>query len=138
MRNFFYGWFCFIFHLQSTEMRKCIGFITAIFLFANLFAQQRIDNLQRLLMQATKDTTRIDLLNRISANYVESRPDSTLRYANDALMLSKKTNYNKGEIDAMRNLGLALLMAGDYSKSLEFSLEALKSNSSAVFASSIF
>ncbi len=73
-----------------------------------------------------EDTTRINLLNRISANYAESRPDSTLKYANDALTLAKKTNYKKGEIEAMRNLGWAFLMAGDYSKALEYSLEALK------------
>ena len=106
-------------------MRKCIGFITAIFLFTHLFAQHGIDSLRQLLMHA-EDTTRINLLNRISANYVESRPDSTLKYANDALTLSKQTNYNKGEIEAMRNLGWAFLMAGDYSKALEYSLEALK------------
>jgi tetratricopeptide (TPR) repeat protein len=123
--RFFYGSFYLIFHLQFTTMRKCIGFITAIFLFTNLCAQQGIDSLRRLLMHA-EDTTRINLINRISAKYGASKPDSTLKYANDALTLAKKTNYKKGEIEAMRNLGWAFLLAGDYSKALEYSLEALK------------
>src|SRR5436190_1978553 len=126
MRNFFYVRFYSIFQLQSTTMRKTICFVTVIFLFTSLSAQQRIDSLQRLLMHATEDTTRINLINRIAAKYGLSKPDSTLKYANDALTLAKKTNYKKGEIEAMRNLGWAFLMAGDYSKALEYSLEALK------------
>jgi len=123
-------------------MRKCIGFITAIFLFVNLFAQQRIDSLQRLLMQTTEDTTRIDLMNRIASDYIESKPDSTLRYANDALRFSKKTNYKEGEVEAMRNLAGAFLMAGDYSTALEYSLDALKKsemiNNKELIASSLW
>ena len=54
-----------------------------------------------------EDTTRINLINRISAKYGASKPDSTLKYANDALTLSKKINYKKGEIEAIRHLAWA-------------------------------
>jgi len=126
MRNFFYGRFCFIFHLQLAIMRTTICFVIGIFLLINLSAQKGIDSVRQLLAAARDDTTRINLVNRLAQNYSESKPDSTLKYANDALMLAKKINYKKGEIEAMRNLGWAFLMAGDYSKALEYSLEALK------------
>ena len=142
MRNFIYVRFYFIFQLQSTTMRKTICFVTVIFLFTSLSAQQRIDSLQRLLMHATEDTARSNLMNRIASNYVESKPDSSLKYANDALTLSKQTNYKKGEIEAIRNLAAAFLMAGDYSKALEYSLDALKKsemiNNKELIASSLW
>jgi tetratricopeptide (TPR) repeat protein len=107
-------------------MRKTTASIIGLFLFIHLAAQQRIDSLRRLLTEAKEDTTRINLINKIAGGYAESKPDSILKYANDALALAKGTNYEKGEIEAMRNLGWGFLMAGDYSKALEYSLEALK------------
>lgn len=104
-------------------MRKTICFVTIIFLVANLSAQQGIDSLRRLLINGKEDTTVINLMNRIASDYVESKPDSTLKYSTNALMLSKKSNYKKGEIEAIRNLAGAFLMAGDYSKALEYSLD---------------
>src|SRR4029453_2307768 len=49
-----------------------------------------------------------------------------MKNAGDALRLSKQTNNKKGEIEADRNLSGAFVMAGDYSRGLEYALDALK------------
>jgi tetratricopeptide (TPR) repeat protein len=107
-------------------MRKTTASIIGFFLFLNLTAQRGIDSLRHLLREAKEDTTRVNLLNKIASGYAESRPDSTLKYASDALKLSGQTKYKKGEIEAIRNLGGAFIMAGDYSKALEYAIDALK------------
>ena len=45
---------------------------------------------RRLLRSVKEDTTLINLMNRIASDYAASRPDSTLKYGNDALTLSKR------------------------------------------------
>jgi tetratricopeptide (TPR) repeat protein len=107
-------------------MTKTITFVVVIFLLTNLSAQKGSDSLRQLLNRAQDDTSRIDVLNQLGAIYAESKPDSTLQYGNAALTLSKRIHYEKGEIEAIHNLAVAFLFAGDYPKALKYSLDALK------------
>jgi len=107
-------------------MRKVLSVVLITSLVLNLNAQRTIDSLQSLLAKAKEDTVRINLLNLIGANYREYRPDSNLKYSNEALILSRRANYREGEIRAMLNLATVFLMAGEYPSALETALEALK------------
>src|SRR5689334_15027171 len=107
-------------------MRKCTAFVTTIFLLTDLFAQEGIDSLRQLLVYTKEDTVRVNLLNRIAENYPLLNPDSTYKYGNDALVLSREINYRKGEAEAIRNLATAFTFTGDFSRGLEYSLDALK------------
>jgi two-component system, sensor histidine kinase and response regulator len=54
---------------------------------------------------ACKDTPKINRLNRLTANYFESNPDSTLYYGQKSIELSRKINYQPG-------LAIGLLQPG--------------------------
>ena len=107
-------------------MKKATAGVISLFLFLSLSAQQGVKNLQQLLINAKADTTRINLMNRIAGSYAESRPDLTFKYGHDALALSGKANYTIGKVEAIRNIGIAFLGTGDFSKALEYALDALK------------
>ena len=108
-------------------MKKIISTSFAFFVFFHLSAQQNInDSLRRLLIVAQEDTAKVKLLNQIAGRFVESRPDSNLFYANQALDLSRKISYTKGEIAALLNTTAGFTLSGNYAKALENSLMALK------------
>jgi tetratricopeptide (TPR) repeat protein len=89
-------------------------------------AQQNIDSLRQLLSISKTDTSSIQLMNQIAHEFVESLPDSTVKYANEARRLSQEINYPKGEINAILDLANAFALAGNYSKGLEYALDGLK------------
>ena len=108
-------------------MKKGFILFAGISCFLHLQAQQnKIDSLRGLLIAAKTDTAKVNLLNQIAGNFVESRPDSNLFYANQALELSRKINYNKGEIAALLHTSAGFTLSGNYSKALENALDALK------------
>jgi len=108
-------------------MRKSIGIVLSILLFVKVTAQQNtIDSLHQLLATTREDTIKVNLLNQLSWNFSETKPDSNLFYGNQALELSKKIHYTEGEIFALLNTSSGFSLSGNYSKALENSLEALK------------
>src|SRR5215471_4072763 len=107
-------------------MRKVTALVVTTFLFLDVCAQHEIDSLRGLLTSAKQDTTRINLLNAIGATYAESKPDSTFKYSTYALVLSRKSNYKKGEITALLHLAGPSAFAGDFPGALEYVLGALK------------
>ncbi|HSZ85480.1 MAG TPA: hypothetical protein VK787_05585 [Puia sp.] len=73
-------------------MKKLILFFLVVMLCKYNNAQtNKIDSLQRLLNHETKDTSRVILLSRISYEYENSKPDSSLLLAENGLLLAKKT-----------------------------------------------
>src|SRR6186713_2114080 len=103
---------------------SCCLFLFLVTLF--LSAQQnKNDSLSQLLVTAKEDTSKVNLLNQLSRNFNESKPDSNLFYGLQALELSRKINYNKGEIDALLNTSAGFTFSGNYSKALENALDAL-------------
>ena len=85
-------------------MRKSIGIVLSILLFVKVTAQQNtIDSLHQLLATTREDTIKVNLLNQLSWNFSETKPDSNLFYGNQALELSKKIHYTEGEIFALLN-----------------------------------
>lgn len=65
-------------------------------------------------------------MHNLSFNYIYSKPDSSMWFAQNALTLSKKAGYAKGEIRSMNDIGNTLNNSGNYSKALEILLEALQ------------
>jgi len=79
------------------------------------------------LLSTTKaDTSVIKLMNRIAKEFIESSPDSTLKYATEARRLSEESNYPEGEISSILNMSDAFTVTGNYSKGLTYALDGLK------------
>ena len=91
-------------------------------------ATLNIDSLKAVLLTA-KDTTRINTLNLLSRRIMFNTgtlPDNTtIRYIDEAMALSRKINYHKGIGNALLNKGIEASSNEHYNKSLPFLREAL-------------
>ena len=129
-------------------MKKCLLFILLINFFVFGQAQtsplgpkyvyyigprisKNIDSLHQLLLQAKIDSTRINLLIILSQaylnqqNYQQNR-DSSFWYAQQAMGLSQKINFLKGQFGARTQLAYLFKDAGNYSTALQLALTNLQ------------
>jgi tetratricopeptide (TPR) repeat protein len=106
---------------------KNLLMIVPVLLFLTGNAQvNRADSLKQGLRSAPNDTLRVNALNDLAGFYMYSRPDTCLVLAQELISLSKKAKYEKGEADGLNMMGNIFSLTGDYPKSLEYYLEALK------------
>jgi serine phosphatase RsbU (regulator of sigma subunit) len=108
-------------------MKNIFFFLSFLSMSIFSFAQKpkRIaDSLLVVLKTTTIDTTRINLLNSIAAEYTNDASDLTIKYATEALTLSEKTKYDAGEMNAYSLLGLAYYYRSDYDKALQYHYKA--------------
>ncbi len=90
------------------------------------FAQQnKIDSLENLLT-ATKDTQRINILNELSKQYRNREPEKSVKYAEEALSSSEKSEYKLGASIALINIGTFYLFQGEIPKAKELYNRSLK------------
>ena len=104
-------------------------FVLATFWFLTinlLFAQQfQIENLQREARITQNDTLRLVRFRTIARFYAEINPDTSYYYAEQSLKLSRKLNLRVDEGSSLREMGYALVNAGNYPRSLQILLSAL-------------
>lgn len=100
--------------------------------FANRFANRgRVDSLKTLVESSLKkqkapDTTNINRLNSLAANYFDTNPDSTIYYAKKSMAMSRKINYSAGVADALVQKAHADYFKGDFNQAIkEFDEAAL-------------
>jgi tetratricopeptide (TPR) repeat protein len=84
---------------------------------AQLILTFNVDSLRAALAESKEDTNRVWALNNLGRNIVNS--DTTLALADQAIALSKKLKFVKGEAEAYNNIAYWYNMKGDYYKSLE-------------------
>ena len=100
-------------------MKKAIAFAVVIFCVTNLYAQTNVaDSLKQLLKTEKKDTSRAMLLTDLAYAYLNSKPDTTLLLAQQALSISKKEGYTKGEAESLNRMGNVFLTTGNYEEVL--------------------
>jgi two-component system, NtrC family, sensor kinase len=87
--------------------------------------QPYIDSLRHEIEIAKNDTTKIVLFSTITEAYAETKPDSSVYFAEQQLMLARKLNLKLNEADALAQMGYALLNMGNYPRSLQTLLSAL-------------
>ena len=98
--------------MQQMSLQKYI-FLTLLLLFCNIsphvqaqnFGAQS-DSLLQLLPQTQDVEKRIDLFNEIAYSFRRHRPDSLFHYANLALELAQKEQYERGLMVAYKNIGI--------------------------------
>lgn len=83
------------------------------------FAQNRtIDSLRVALANSQNDIDRVRLFNGIAVEYQSIDPKFVLEYANKALELSKKINYDFEKATAYLNIGNGNIIFGNYPEAL--------------------
>jgi len=84
------------------------------------------DSMKNLLAQSRMDTTRVLLLSQLANKYLFFNPDTAIIMTQQALQLSRKLNFRRGEVRALTQFGAILLTQGEYPKALEVEFEALR------------
>jgi tetratricopeptide (TPR) repeat protein len=108
-------------------MKKLVPSFLLLLLPFFLHAQtNEVDSLKQLLQTGTSDTQRVMRLNQLSKVFFLSHSDTALILAQQALALSKKAGFKKGEAMSLNRIANVFTFTGNYPKSLEFHLEALK------------
>ncbi len=97
-----------------------ISFCFLLFYSAVGFSQNStIDSLSNVLKLTRNDIDRSQLLNAIADEYKATDPQLMLKYANEALVLSKKIKHTTAEGNAYLNIGNANIILGNYPMALQ-------------------
>ena len=86
------------------------------------------DSLKILLQKEKQDTSRVMLLADLSLAYRESKPDTAMLLALEALSISQRIGFVKGEAASLQQIGAAYGVIGNSPKAMELYLKALKLN----------
>ena len=106
--------------------RYSITLLCVYFLFQLNAQVNPNDSLRILLLTEKKDTAKAKLLVKLAYNFLDSKPDSALYFAEKALELSRKAGFDNGEINSLGIISNAFARTGNYSLALEKAFEELK------------
>ncbi|GGD69916.1 hypothetical protein GCM10011514_37480 [Emticicia aquatilis] len=93
-------------------------------LFAQFFKAVSVDSLKNELTKAKHDTSKILILDKLTAALTASNPTQALRYGREAWALASKIKYDKGKILSALSSGQIMLNTSDYAEALNKLLEA--------------
>ena len=109
-------------------MRKTYLIAAVSFLFTDALAQisqtYNIDSLKNVLRTELLDTNRIWALNNLGRNIPNS--DTIITLAEQAIQLSQKEGFKKGEAEAYNNIAYWFNQQGNYPKALENYLRSIQ------------
>ena len=116
-----------IFHTSFISFLKTL-FLISIFSvhFSGYSQSKKIDLLKISLAKSKIDTAKINILNCIAMETRNSSIDTSLSYANKALLLSKKNGYLIGEVESNLWICVANFNSGKNDTALLICNEALK------------
>ncbi len=86
------------------------------------------DSIKQLLQNDKEDTSRVLHLADLSFEYSESKPDTTMTLALEALSLANRIGFEKGVAVSLNRVGNAYHSLGNYPKAMEVFLQALRIN----------
>jgi len=102
------------------------GTFSVLFMYSfTAYTQNKtIDSLQKSLLTQKEDTVKVNTLNAISYEYRYADTDSSLHFANQALALATKLNYQLGLADAKVRLSMLYATVGKYNEGVRSGEEA--------------
>ncbi len=107
-------------------MKKILLFLSLLLFPLLSFSQQsKLDSLQAAV-STSKDTIKVNLLLDISKIYISSDPAQAISFARQAQDLAAKLKYSKGIAYALKNIGLAYYVQGNYGEVLKYWQQSLK------------
>lgn len=105
----------------------CSVFLALLFQSGKACSQTTADSLKALLKQQNlNDSARVDILNNLAWNLNHKTPKESLKYAQEALELSKKIHYLTGEGNAHNTMGINATTMGEYTVALQNFIAALE------------
>ena len=110
-------------------MKRILLFFFTCLCISNSYAQTNArDSLKQLLNKEKTDTGRVLLLAELAYQIHESKPDSAMNFAVEALSIARTIGYKKGEAVSLNRIGNVWNVLGNYPQAMEAFLKALKIN----------
>ena len=116
-------------------INKCCRPVLFIFLFFLCIKHKAycndVDSLKRLLSTKVHDTTRVNLLNELSKQYFNDKPDTSIIIAATSRKLAEQINFKTGLALAIKNMGIGYYLQGKYKDAVihwQQALEVYKQN----------
>jgi len=110
---------------------KILSFLFVFALQITFSQEKEFDSIKNLLKIHThRDTTRVFLLNQLTAHYTTRDISKNKAILEEAIHISKELNYTKGLNDSYTNLTSLYVQSGNYDKALELALITKKSQDS--------
>ena len=106
---------------------RVIIFVVFFLLGLVVAAQPALDGLEAVLKYKTAlDSNRVVALNNLAYKYLAYVPAKAKKYSEEALELSRKLGFTKGEAIALINLGDYEFRQSNYAKSIEIETQLIK------------
>ena len=113
-------------------MKKIVLILFALFFcLTNSQAQTSAkirDSLKVLIQKEKQDTSRVLLLDQLAFAMYESKPDTAILLELEALSLSRRIGFVKGEAVSLSRMGTIYIVLGNSTKSMELFVQAQKLN----------
>jgi two-component system sensor histidine kinase UhpB len=111
---------------MKTSVRKiCLFLIYLLYSFTANSQNKYLDSSKRQLQEQKEDTNKVKLLTGISFYYLGYYPDTSVIYAQQAIDLAEKLEYDYGILDADRILISSLVTLGNYPLAVDFGFKEL-------------
>lgn len=119
-----------IFKAKLLNMKAKAAIVLSVFvlqlLALNVYPQNSaIDSLQKALQIQKEDTAKVNTLNALASEFRYYNNDTGLYFANQAVALATRLNYEIGIADAKIKLGQLYSIIGKYSEGIKTGNEAL-------------
>ncbi|MBA3704440.1 MAG: tetratricopeptide repeat protein [Bacteroidetes bacterium] len=106
--------------MKSIRYLRCVSVcFLCISNFILIAQQSKTDSLQRVLVIAKEDTSKVNVLNALGKEFKNSNPDTAIYFVKEALKLSEKINFKIGIGEAYLWLGTAVSNKGEYNEALK-------------------
>ena len=117
--------------IEASAMKNFIQLISILLLCGVLFnsalaQKNRIDSLQTLLKKDKEDTSKVNHLNYLGWELMNSSPDTAMIIIRQSLSLSEKLQWKKGMASSLGMLGVYYYHKANYPEALEYYLKALR------------
>ena len=96
------------------------------FLLFGQISANNLDSLKAVANTLPDDSTKVKTLLEISSSLWRTEPDKAINYASQAIEIAGKISYPQGRALALKNIGLAHYIKGDYVKVLNYWQQSLE------------
>ncbi|MBC7830215.1 MAG: tetratricopeptide repeat protein [Chitinophagaceae bacterium] len=109
------------------KMKYCIWLLPLLVFSQCCWAQEDdTDSLKSVISSLPENDNKVNLLLRLSKNFLNDDPNHTIEYAKEAMDLATKINFEKGIALALKDIGLGYYVQGKYLETLEYWQKSLQ------------
>lgn len=109
---------------MSVKLVRCLGFMWVLLASTDSAFAQSTDSLAAQIQQQQDDTIKVEMLTTLSNNLARISPQKSLDYGMQALELSQKLGFLRGQALSVYSIGNAQYRLGNYVSALEFAIKA--------------